>query len=120
MSPQGLFPHDRRRGKDRRSHPDQGYFLNCGVERRSGWERRTQGERRWDTANSTYVIVELVGTSAQSWEDAAKNALKTASGSIKELRVAEVTKMDMTIDKGNVTAYRARITVSFKYLKEDR
>ena len=70
-------------------------------------------------ANSTYVIIELVGTSTESWEDAAKNALKTASRSLKELRVAEVTKLDMTMDKGKVTAYRARITVSFKYLKGD-
>ena len=70
-------------------------------------------------ANSTYVIIELVGKSAASWEDAAKNAMKTASRSIKELRVAEVTKLDMTLDKGKVTAYRARITVSFKYLKGD-
>ena len=68
-------------------------------------------------ANSTYVIIELVGTSTESWEDAAKNALKTASRSIKELRVAEVTKLDMTMDKGKVAAYRARVTVSFKYLK---
>jgi len=75
--------------------------------------------RRCDMANSTYVIIELVGTSTESWEDAAKNALKTASKSVKELRVAEVTKLDMTIEKGKVTAYRARITVSFKYLKGD-
>ena len=70
-------------------------------------------------ANSTYVVIELVGTSTESWEDAAKNALKTASRSIKELRVAEVTKLDMTMDKGKVAAYRARVTVSFKYLKGD-
>jgi len=76
-------------------------------------------KRRHDMANSTYVIIELVGTSTESWEDAAKNALKTASKSVKELRVAEVTKLDMTIEKGKVTAYRARITVSFKYLKGD-
>jgi flavin-binding protein dodecin len=75
--------------------------------------------RRCDMADSTYVIIELVGTSTESWEDAAKNALKTASKSVKELRVAEVTKLDMTLDKGKVTAYRARITVSFKYLKGD-
>ncbi len=70
-------------------------------------------------ANSTYVIIELVGTSTESWEEAAKNALNTASKSVKELRVAEVTKLDMALEKGKVTAYRARITVSFKYLKGD-
>jgi hypothetical protein len=75
--------------------------------------------RRCDMANSTYKIIELVGTSTKSWEDAAKSAVETAAKSVKELRVAEVTKMDMTIENGKVTAYRARITVSFKYVKAD-
>jgi hypothetical protein len=70
-------------------------------------------------ANSTYKIIELVGTSTQSWEDAAKSAVETAGKSVKELRVAEVTKLDMTLEKGKVTAYRARVTVSFKYVKGD-
>jgi flavin-binding protein dodecin len=75
--------------------------------------------RRYDMANSTYKIIELVGTSSKSWEDAAKSAVETASKSVKELRVAEVTKMDMTIENGKVTGYRARITVSFKYVRGD-
>jgi hypothetical protein len=75
--------------------------------------------RRYDMANSTYKIIELVGTSTKSWEDAAKGAVETAAKSVKELRVAEVTKMDMTIENGKVTAYRARITVSFKYVRAD-
>jgi flavin-binding protein dodecin len=75
--------------------------------------------RRCDMANSTYKIIELVGTSSKSWEDAAKSAVETASKSVKELRVAEVTKMDMTIENGKVTGYRARITVSFKYVRAD-
>lgn len=68
-------------------------------------------------ANSVYKIIELVGTSPKSWEDAAKSAVETASKSLKELRIAEVTKMDMTIENGKVTAYRTRLTVSFKYVK---
>jgi len=65
--------------------------------------------------DSTYKIIELVGTSEKSWEDAAKNAVETASKSLKDLRVAEVVKLDMKVDKGKVTAYRARVLLSFKY-----
>jgi len=68
-------------------------------------------------AGSTYKIIELVGTSDQSWEEAAKTAVETASESLKDLRVAEVTKLDLTIEDGKVTSYRARINVSFKYVK---
>jgi len=67
---------------------------------------------------STYKIIELVGTSDTSWEDAAKTAIETASESLKDLRVAEITRLDMTIDNGKVTSYRTRVNVSFKYLKE--
>ena len=68
-------------------------------------------------AGSTYKIIELVGTSDQSWEEAARTAVETASGSLKDLRVAEVTKLDLTIEGGKVASYRARINVSFKYVK---
>jgi flavin-binding protein dodecin len=68
-------------------------------------------------AGSTYKIIELVGTSDQSWEEAARTAVETASESLKDLRVAEVTKLDLTIEGGKVTSYRARINVSFKYVK---
>jgi flavin-binding protein dodecin len=66
-------------------------------------------------SGSTYKIIELVGTSPTSWEDAAKNAIGTASKSLKDLRIAEIIKLDLTIDDGKVTGYRARINVSFKY-----
>ncbi|RLB84495.1 MAG: transporter [Deltaproteobacteria bacterium] len=69
-------------------------------------------------SNSTYKIIELVGTSSSSWEDAATNAVETASKSLKDLRVAEITKLDLKIENGKVTAYRARVTLSFKYEKE--
>jgi flavin-binding protein dodecin len=65
--------------------------------------------------DSVYKVVELVGTSTKSWEDAAKNAVETAAGSLRDLRVAEIVKLDMTVDNGKVSAYRARVDVSFKY-----
>jgi len=65
---------------------------------------------------STYKIIELVGTSKKSWEEAAKNAVETAGKSLKDLRVAEVSALDMKIEDNKVVAYRARVKVSFKYL----
>jgi flavin-binding protein dodecin len=70
-------------------------------------------------AGSIYKIIEVVGTSKSSWEDAAKNAVETAGKSLEDLRVAEIVKLDMTIDKGKVTAYRARVNISFKFRAED-
>lgn len=64
---------------------------------------------------SVYKIIELVGTSDQSWEDAARRAIETASSSLKDLRIAEISKLDLTIEDGKVLAYRARVNVSFKY-----
>ena len=66
-------------------------------------------------SDSVYKIIELVGTSETSWEEAAKNAVETASKSLKNLRIAEINKMDMKIEDGKVTGYRARVNVSFKY-----
>lgn len=71
-------------------------------------------------SDSVYKVIELVGTSETSWEEAAKNAVHRASESLRDLRVAEVTKLDMKVDDdGKVTAYRARVNVSFKYERED-
>ena len=69
-------------------------------------------------SNSTYKIIELGGTSSSSWEDAAKNSIETASKTLKDLRVAEITKLDLKIENGKVVAYRARVNLSFKYEKE--
>lgn len=66
-------------------------------------------------SGSTYKIIELVGTSTKSWDEAAKVAVETAGGSLKDLRVAEITKLDITIENGKVKNYRARVNVSFKY-----
>jgi flavin-binding protein dodecin len=68
-------------------------------------------------AGSTYKIIELVGTSDTSWEEAAKTAIETASESLKELRIAEITRLDMSIENGKVKNFRARVNVSFKYSK---
>jgi flavin-binding protein dodecin len=74
-------------------------------------------ERRIVMTESIYKIVELVGTSTSSWEDAAKNAIDTASKTLKDLRIAEITKLDLRIEDGKVAAYRARVNLSFKYEK---
>ena len=66
-------------------------------------------------SGSVYKIIEVVGTSSESWEAAAQTAIDTASKSLKDLRVAEVLKLDMKIEDGKVTAYRARVSLSFKY-----
>ncbi len=66
-------------------------------------------------ADSIYKVIELVGTSANSWEDAARSAVETAGSNLRDLRVAEITKMDMKIENGKVAAFRARVSLSFKY-----
>jgi flavin-binding protein dodecin len=65
--------------------------------------------------NKVYKVVEVIGTSTQSWEDAAKNAVETAGRTLRDLRVAEVVKTDMTVKDGKVQTYRARVLLSFKY-----
>ena len=68
---------------------------------------------------SVYRIVDVVGTSTTSWDDAAKEAVKTAAGSLRDLRVAEVEKLDVTIgDNGEIDLFRARLQLSFKYEAE--
>jgi dodecin len=66
-------------------------------------------------ADGVYRIVEVVGVSEQSWEDAGRKAVETAAGSLRDLRVAEVTKLDMKVEDGKVAAFRTRVSLSFKY-----
>jgi len=66
-------------------------------------------------AESVYKVIELVGTSTDSWEKAAAAAVQRAAGSLRDLRIAEVVQLDMQLDEGQVRAYRAKIKVSFKY-----
>ena len=68
--------------------------------------------------NSVYRITELVGTSENSWEEAAANAVKTAASTLREIRIAEISRFDVVVDnKGRVSAYRVRLNLSFKYEK---
>ena len=66
-------------------------------------------------ANSVYRVTEIIGTSSQSWEAAARAAVETAAKTLRDLRVAEVVDQDLTIEKGKVTSYRVKLNVSFKY-----
>jgi len=66
-------------------------------------------------ADSVYKVIELVGTSEKSWEDAARNAVETAGKSLKDLRIAEIGELDMRVEGGKVTAFRAKVRLSFKY-----
>ena len=69
-------------------------------------------------SDSVYKVIQLVGTSPTSWEEAARNAVETAAKSLQDLRVAEVGKLDMKVEGGRVTAFRARVNLSFKYASE--
>lgn len=67
------------------------------------------------SAEAVYRVTEVIGTSSESWEDAARNAVKTASKSLRDLRIAEVTKLDVKVENGKVAAFRTRLSLSFKY-----
>jgi len=67
------------------------------------------------SVDSVYKVVEVVGTSTKSWEDAARVAVETAADTLRDLRIAEVGKMDLKVEKGKVLAYRTRLQLSFKY-----
>ena len=66
-------------------------------------------------SDSVYRIIDVVGISEKSWEDAGRHAVETAAGTLRDLRVAEVTKMDMKVENGKVTGFRTRVSLSFKY-----
>lgn len=68
--------------------------------------------------DSVYKVIELVGTSTESWEHAATNAVETASKHLQDLRIAEIAELDMHIEDGRVMAYRAKVKISFKYRGE--
>jgi len=68
-----------------------------------------------EAGSGVYRVTEIIGTSPVSWEDAAKRAVETAAATLRDLRVAEVSKLDMKVEGGKVVAYRARVSLSFKY-----
>ncbi len=68
--------------------------------------------------DSIYRVTEVIGTSAESWEDATRHAVETAARSLRDLRIGEIVKLDVTIEDGRVTQYRARVNISFKYETE--
>ena len=68
--------------------------------------------------NSIYRVTEVIGTSTESWEDATRHAVETAAQTLRDLRVGEVVKLDVTIEDGRVTNYRSRVNISFKYESE--
>ena len=70
--------------------------------------------------NSVYRVTEIIGTSPRSWEDAAKRAVETAAKSLRELRVAEVSELDVTVENGKVKSYRVKVKLSFKYDAESK
>jgi len=67
------------------------------------------------SSGGVYRVTEIIGTSKTSWEDAAKNAVQTASKTLRDLRIAEIQQLDLTIENGKVVSYRARVSLSFKY-----
>ncbi len=85
------------------------------IDKASFAGRQSEDNEEDKMSNSVYRVTELVGTSEKSWEDAATVAIESASHALKNLRVAEITKLDMKIEDGKVTAYRTRVQLSFKY-----
>jgi flavin-binding protein dodecin len=94
------------------------FFLGVGIQLRVNTPD-LQVERSETMSVGTYKIIELVGSSAVSWEDAAKNAVDTASKTLRDLRIAEVKELDLKIEEGKVVAYRARLHLSFKYMEKE-
>lgn len=70
-------------------------------------------------SDSVYRVTEVIGTSSESWEAAARNAVETAAKTLRDLRIAEIARLDMTVEDGHVTSYRARVNLSFKYEGSD-
>jgi hypothetical protein len=99
-------------GAVRESPPKQGL-------RESESEAGNVARKEHAMGESVYKVVELVGTSPESWEKAATAAVETASKTLRDLRVAEIVELDMQIEDGKVRAFRARVKLSFKYLIED-
>jgi dodecin len=97
--------------------------LTCLLATRAGWgcdklaAAAPQRGRAWsrESVMSVYRVTEIIGTSSTSWEDAAAEAIRTAAGTLRDLRVAEVVKQDIALDEGGAITYRTKLQLSFKY-----
>jgi flavin-binding protein dodecin len=89
----------------------------CSV---TGWPQQPGAGRTWseESVMSVYRVTEIIGTSSTSWEDAAAEAIRTAAGTLRDLRVAEVVKQDIHLDEGGAITYRTKLQLSFKYEPE--
>jgi flavin-binding protein dodecin len=98
-----------------------GNFLEVSGQSAVQWKSTNNvgSEEGVRMAESVYKVIELVGSSPDSWEKAAKNAVDTASKSLKDIRIAEVSQLDMKLEEGKFVAFRARVKVSFKYLGKE-
>ena len=102
--------------------PGGGGSLSFGLGKRCGsqWADLVPlAKKEGDVAESVYKVIELVGTSSESWEKAAAAAVARASETLRDLRIAEVIELDMQIENGEVVTYRAKVKVSFKYAGSD-
>jgi dodecin len=93
-------------------------FHACGnLNDRAGWLCQPRAGRTWskEIIMSVYRVTEIIGTSSTSWEDAAAEAIRTAAGTLRDLRVAEVVKQDIHLDEGGAITYRTKLQLSFKY-----
>jgi dodecin len=118
----GLSGKRRRAGQDRHAIGTMMFLASRYRLREALFESTTPTKTRGDdmakkNEDGIYKIVEVVGTSKKSWEDAASNAVATAAKTLRDLRIAEITKLDMKVEDGKVIAYRARVSLSFKYDK---
>ena len=86
-----------------------------GYNEPAGVRPRQRGEKTLAKDSGVYRVTEVIGTSSSSWEDAARNAVKTAAKSLRDLRIAEITKLDVRIENGKISQFRARLSLSFKY-----
>src|SRR5512139_1412823 len=93
--------------------PDNATSSGARAPRTTG--ARNMAKKSQKSDNGVYRVTEIIGTSSKSWEDAARNAVETAGKSLRDLRIAEVGKLDMKVEGGKVVAYRARVSLSFKY-----
>jgi dodecin len=98
-------------------HLDNAETASAACQQEAGGESREDLMAKKQNGTGVYRIVDVVGVSKVSWEDAAKRAVETAAQSIRDLRIAEVTKMDLTVENGTVSAFRTRVALSFKYEK---